>query len=235
MDEATQLSLLWGGLAAGFFGSVHCFAMCGGIASALGLAAAPARRTPGAMLGLQLCYSAGRVASYSVAGALAGSLGFFLTEALGPQGPFLLRILAGGFLVALGLYIAGWWLGLRQIEALGAKLWQRFSPLVKRLQPVNGPFKALLIGGLWGWLPCGLVYSVLVTASSAGSWAWGALTMTAFGVGTLPALLITGALAQRISVLARQREVRWAAGSLLLLFGCWTLVGASLALRHACH
>jgi len=234
MIEATQFSLLWGGLAAGFFGSVHCFAMCGGIASALSLAA-PADRTRVAHLGLQLCYSLGRIASYSLAGALAGSLGFFLTETLGPKGPFLLRILAGVFLVALGLYIAGWWLGLRHLEALGAKLWQRFAPLVKRLQPVDGPIKALLIGGLWGWLPCGLVYSVLVTASSAGSWTWGALTMTAFGVGTLPALLITGALAQRLSGLARRQNVRWAAGALLILFGFWTAVGASLALRHACH
>jgi sulfite exporter TauE/SafE len=235
MDESTQLSLLLGGLAAGFFGSVHCFVMCGGIASALGQVLSPARRTPGVMMGLQLCYSAGRIASYSIAGALAGSLGFFLTEALGPKGPFVLRMLAGAFLVALGLYIAGWWLGLRKLEALGARLWKHFSPLVKCLQPVDGPLKAVLIGGLWGWLPCGLVYSVLVTASSAGSGMWGALTMTAFGVGTLPALLITGTLAQRVSALARRQKARWIAGGLLVLFGVWTFAGAAMAFRHACH
>ncbi len=234
-ETATKLGLLLAALGVGFFGSTHCFAMCGGIAAALGQATETEQSPRSRRFFLQLLYSVGRIASYAAAGALAGALGFLLADTLGPRGPFLLRMVAGAFLVALGLYLAGWWLGLRHIEVLGARLWRKLSPLVGKLLPVDSPGKALLVGGLWGWLPCGLVYSALATAASAGGGLWGALCMLSFGLGTIPAILATGSLAEAAGRLLRRREVRWLLGVSILLFGLWTIWGATLAMQEHCH
>jgi sulfite exporter TauE/SafE len=89
--------------------------------------------------------------------------------------------------------------------------------------PVRHPAQALALGLLWGWLPCGLVYSTLVWSVSAGG-AWqGAALMLAFGLGTLPNLLLMGVAAGAIARLARDARVRQVAGGTVVLFGLWTL------------
>jgi sulfite exporter TauE/SafE len=212
----------------GFLGSVHCIGMCGGIAGALAQAAARGGR--GLRLLTLSCYSLGRITSYAVAGALVSAAGFILAGPLGWRGPLVLRTLAGIILVALGLTVSGWWPLLRHLEALGLGLWRRVSPLAARIQPVASPPRAFLLGLLWGWLPCGLVYSALLSAAAAGSAPGGALVMTSFGLGTLPALLAAGALAQQLAGLARRRGIRGGAGLLILSFGVWTIVAACLPL-----
>lgn len=214
----------------GLLGGVHCVGMCGGIVTALtfGLPAERRQRV-GAMLPFLLAYNTGRIASYTLAGALMGGAGLLLAQLAPVQtAQRVLLVVAALFMVAMGLYIAGWWTGLGRLERLGGALWRRLEPYGRRLLPVQRPGQALALGALWGWLPCGLVYSALVWAvSSGGAWQ-GAALMLAFGLGTLPNLLLMGAAAGAISRLARRPLIRQVAGAAVLLFGLWTLWAAWL-------
>lgn len=209
----------------GLLGGVHCVGMCGGIVAALSLGSrTPAGVTPWSLL---LSYNLGRIASYSVAGALAGGAGWFAARLLDVhQAQLWLQLLAAAFMIALGLYLAGWWQGLARVERAGAMLWRRIEPLGRRFMPVRSPGQALVLGGLWGWLPCGLVYSVLIWSLSAGGLVQGALLMAAFGLGTLPNLLLMGAMAARLGQWMRKPWVRALAGALVAGFGVLMLVQA---------
>lgn len=229
------LALLAAGAAVGFLGSAHCVAMCGGIAGALSLAQPPARRHGAARLLHHAAYSAGRLASYALAGALAGALGLAAATLFGGTAP--LRVAAALLMVLLGLYLCGWRTGLGWLERQGSRLWRRVAPLAARLRPGQSPLGAFALGGLWGWLPCGLVYSALALAAAGGGAARGAVLMLGFGLGTLPALLATGLAAQRLGAVAPR--ARRLAGAMLIAFGVWTFAssGAMTASDTAvpCH
>lgn len=212
--------LLVSALILGLLGGGHCLGMCGGLMGALTLAIPPDQR--GRRLQLLLAYNLGRILSYSLAGLLLGLAGWAIA---GSKAEVVMRTVAALLLIAMGLYLAGWWSGLTRIEALGRGLWRHIQPLTRRLMPVTSIPKAVVLGGLWGWLPCGLVYSTLLWASSQGSAVDSALLMLAFGLGTWPVLLATGLAAERITALLRKRGVRMAGGLLVILFGIWTLPG----------
>jgi uncharacterized protein len=214
--------------AVGLLGGVHCVGMCGGIVAALTFGLPSERRQGvGATLPFLLAYNGGRIASYTLAGAIMGGAGMLIAQLLPVQvAQRLLLVLAGLFMVAMGLYLAGWWAGLGWLERAGGVLWRRLEPYGRRLMPVRHPAQALALGLLWGWLPCGLVYSTLVwSVSSGGAWQ-GAALMLAFGLGTLPNLLLMGVAAGAIARLARDVRVRQVAGGAVLLFGLWTLWAA---------
>jgi sulfite exporter TauE/SafE len=211
----------------GLLGGVHCVGMCGGIVGALTFGLPEERRDRvGRMLPFQLAYNLGRIASYTLAGAIMGGLGVLLARMLPVYyAQQALLALAGIFMILLGLYLAGWWSGLSRVEAAGGVLWRRIEPLGRRLLPVRSPARALVLGLLWGWLPCGLVYSVLIWSVSAGSAAAGAGLMLAFGLGTLPNLLAMGLLASALARWARRPAVRRMAGGLVIALGVYTLWG----------
>ena len=204
----------------GLLGGGHCLGMCGGLMGALTLAIPPEQRAR--RLRLLLAYNLGRILSYAAAGLLIGLAGWAVAS---NPAAMLLRVLAGLLLIAMGLYLAGWWSGLTRIEAVGRHLWRHLQPVASRLMPVSSLPRALLLGAVWGWLPCGLVYSTLLWASSQGSPGESALLMLAFGLGTWPVLLATGMAAERLTALLRRRGVRVAGGLLVILFGIWTLPG----------
>ncbi len=212
--------LLASALILGLLGGGHCLGMCGGLMGALTLAIPPEQRAR--RLRLLLAYNLGRILSYATAGLLIGLAGWAVASS---PAAMVLRVIAGLLLIAMGLYLAGWWSGLTRIEALGRHLWRHLQPLASRLMPVSSLPRALLLGAVWGWLPCGLVYSTLLWASSQGSPADSALLMLAFGLGTWPVLLATGMAAERLTALLRRRGVRVAGGLLVILFGLWTLPG----------
>jgi sulfite exporter TauE/SafE len=87
-------------------------------------------------------------------------------------------------MIALGLYIGGWWFGLRQIEKVGGIIWQKIEPISRRFIPINSLFQAFILGALWGWLPCGLVYTILIWSISTSNAIEGGLLMLSFGLGT---------------------------------------------------
>ena len=204
----------------GLLGGGHCLGMCGGLMGALTLAIPPEQRAR--RLRLLLAYNLGRILSYAAAGLLIGLAGWAVASS---PAAMLLRVLAGLLLIVMGLYLAGWWSGLTRIEAVGRHLWRHLQPVASRLMPVSSLPRALLLGAVWGWLPCGLVYSTLLWASSQGSPGESALLMLAFGLGTWPVLLATGMAAERLTALLRRRGVRIAGGLLVILFGIWTLPG----------
>jgi sulfite exporter TauE/SafE len=206
---------LIGAFVVGLLGGVHCAGMCGGIVGALSFGAHAHQRTP-----ILLAYNLGRVASYTLAGAIMGALGFFFSGLLPVQhAQRVLLSLAGGFLILMGLYLAGWWNGLSAVERAGGMLWRRIEPLGRGLIPVQTVRHGLLIGALWGWLPCGLVYSALVWTISSGGALEGALLMLAFGLGTLPNLLLMGLAAAQLQRWIKHPFVRALAGSLVIGFG----------------
>jgi sulfite exporter TauE/SafE len=214
----------------GLSGGAHCFGMCGGIVGALtlGLPATPGRPFLG-RLPFLLAYNLGRLLSYMVAGMLAGGFGAWATHLMAVhQAQLILQLLAGLFMILLGLYLAGWWSGLARVEQAGGRLWRRIEPLGRRLLPVRTPARALGIGLVWGWLPCGLVYSTLVWAMGAGGALNGGLLMLCFGLGTLPALLAMGAFAATLAGFIRRPWVRQVAGALVIGFGIYQI---SLAAR----
>ncbi|MEX6502754.1 sulfite exporter TauE/SafE family protein [Pseudomonas zhanjiangensis] len=204
----------------GLLGGGHCLGMCGGLMGALTLAIAPEQRAQ--RLRLLLAYNLGRILSYGVAGLLLGLAGWALASS---PAALVLRVAAALLLISMGLYLAGWWSGLTRVEALGQGLWRHIQPLTRRFMPVDHAGKALVLGGLWGWLPCGLVYSTLLWSASQGDALDSAALMLAFGLGTLPVLLATGMAAERMIALLRKRGVRTAGGLLVILFGLWTLPG----------
>ncbi|MGN8249855.1 sulfite exporter TauE/SafE family protein [Pseudomonas sp. SMV7] len=214
------LPLLGSALILGLLGGGHCLGMCGGLMGALTLAIPPEQR--GRRLRLLLAYNLGRVLSYGCAGLLLGLAGWAVASS---PAALALRVLAALLLIVMGLYLAGWWSGLTRIEALGRGLWRHIQPIASRLLPVSSLPRALLLGALWGWLPCGLVYSTLLWAASQGNAGYSAALMLAFGVGTWPVLLATGLAAERVNTLLKRRSVRVAGGVLVMLFGIWTLPG----------
>ncbi|WP_027592931.1 sulfite exporter TauE/SafE family protein [Pseudomonas sp. LAIL14HWK12:I7] len=214
------LPLLGSALILGLLGGGHCLGMCGGLMGALTLAIPPEQR--GRRLQLLLAYNVGRILSYACAGLLVGLAGWAVASS---PAALALRVVAALLLIAMGLYLAGWWSGLTRIEALGRGLWRHIQPIASRLLPVSSLPRALLLGALWGWLPCGLVYSTLLWAASQGNAGYSAALMLAFGLGTWPVLLATGLAAERVSSLLRRRSVRMAGGLLVILFGLWTLPG----------
>jgi sulfite exporter TauE/SafE len=233
-------------LIAGLAGSVHCAGMCGGIVSAFSVGAphsgaAPARVIPIARAGTGmaagahvLAYNAGRIGSYMLAGAIAGGLaGSVASLARMASAQAAAFWMANLMLAAMGLYLMDAWRGLARVEAAGAVLWRRVQPLVKPLVPMDTPLKALALGGLWGWVPCGMVYSMLLTAMLTGSALDGALVMGAFGLGTLPMLLTMGMLGARLRQYLQRRAVRVACGLLVLGFGLLGLARAASGGQHA--
>jgi len=200
----------------GLLGGVHCAGMCGGIVGALSFGLPGGRNIP-----ILLAYNAGRISSYTAAGALMGALGFYFSGLLPVQtAQRVLLTLAGLFLVLMGLYLAGWWNALSRIERAGGVLWRRIEPLGRGLLPVRSVRHGFVLGLLWGWLPCGLVYSALVWTVASGGPVQGASLMLAFGLGTLPNLLLMGVAAAQLNRWIRRPAVRAAAGVLVMLFGC---------------
>lgn len=196
----------------GLFASVHCLGMCGGIITALSLGLPQTiRQDRLKFVTLIGAYNLGRIFSYAVAGALAGAFGYlFLGLVQNHTGHYAIRILAGVMLVLLGLHIAGWLPVLKRIEGIGARLWQLLRPLGQYFLPLDSPLKALFMGCIWGWLPCGMVYSVLLWSATSADPVSGSLVMFCFGLGTLPSLIAAGLLGdvlQRLFVRANIRKV----------------------------
>jgi hypothetical protein len=221
-EAALPLSLLVLGLASG----VHCAGMCGGIVAAFSTQPLSFARTPSPDWPRQLAFNLGRITSYAAAGALAGALGAgaYVVAALPAQTA--LFVLANMVLVLAALHLFGVTGFLSRIERLGVPLWRRIQPLAARLLRARPLPHAYAAGALWGWLPCGLVYSALAASAFAGGPASGAAAMLAFGIGTLPNLLAAGLAATQVRKWLRGRAVRAAAGAAVLLFGAYGLAHA---------
>jgi len=215
MPDSTFIALFLVGL----LGGTHCVGMCGGIVGALSMGSR-------GRWSMHLAYNLGRIASYAVAGAVAGALGAASLHLDGQMPVRLaLYLLANVMLICLGLYLVGVTRALALTERIGQHLWRHLQPFTRRFLPARSVAQALPLGLLWGWLPCGLVYSALATALTAGSVGRGAAIMLAFGLGTLPNLLLAGLLFSRLQEFTRRPVVRLFSGLLVLGFGLYGLLG----------
>jgi sulfite exporter TauE/SafE len=214
----------------GLAASGHCVVMCGGIAAALGVASGngPAGAPK---LTLVLSYQLGRIASYTIAGAMAGGVLGSIVSVLDIESVRVgLRSLSAlALLLAAGVAFGrirdkGW--------GIGGWLWPRLAPLGRRLLPVTHPGRALVFGMIWGWMPCGFVYSVVLTAALAADPVSSAATMIAFGLGTVPAMLATGLGAPQLLRFAGRPAARMAAGTLLIACAGLTFAAPWLPALH---
>ena len=212
------LPLFGTALLTGLLGSAHCLGMCLGISSMIaighdGTVAASKPLLAGA-------YNAGRVLSYMVIGALVGGLGSAFVSLIPTiAGP--VRLIGGVLIGLIGLQIAFRWQILAPLERAGLSVWQHIKPLASRVLPVTSVPRAIGLGLLWGWLPCGLVYSVLLLAATTANVAAGAGTMLAFGIGTMPAMILTGIGGLRLSTtIGRHHRM---AGLLIAVVGLLTI------------
>jgi len=232
MDSALLAAFL-----VGLAGGAHCVGMCGGIVAATALRGGGLRMvTAGALavsgpvlagqIVFHLAFNSGRVASYAAAGAVVGAIGSLglLLDAIVPV-QLALRVLASGLILLVGLHVAG--VGSAVVASLergGAGLWRAVRRAGVGVFPPDTPVKALAAGGVWGWLPCGLVYGMLATALVSGSASRGAAVMLAFGLGTLPNLIAAGLLAERLRRALQRPAVRRAAGLAIATLGAIALV-----------
>ncbi len=222
----------------GLLGSGHCIAMCGGITTMLTSALSSNKynnnqpipinnqsehKVQASKTTLIFCYNLGRIACYSFIGAIVGFTGAIAAKNIGlPLAG--LRMFSAVFVILLGLYLGQWLMWLNRIEVLGKRLWQYISPLASKAIPVNTPIKALSLGAIWGWLPCGLVYSTLTWALASTSIVKGASIMFFFGLGTLPALLTLSIGFESIKNLLVKPRLRKMMALLLIFFGIYSFI-----------
>ena len=207
-------------LLTGFLGSAHCLGMCAGISGLFAVSVDVASLR--GQLPMALTYNTGRMAGYVLLGAVVAAFGGRLVSVVpGIAAP--IRLISGTIIVFIGLQVALDWRLLNLIERMGSVLWKGLAPIAGRLWPVTTLPRALGLGLVWGWLPCGLVYSVLLIAAASAEPLDGALIMLLFGIGTLPAMLMTGMSAAQMSHLMQGTFLRRGAGWLIVILGLLTL------------
>ena len=202
----------------GFLGSAHCFGMCGGISGLFAVNASVASLR--AQFPKAIAYNLGRILTYAIIGAAVAVLGKSAVASI-PALMAPIRLASGALIIFVGLQLAFGWRILAPLENAGARLWKRIAPAAKGLVPVNTIPQAFGLGLIWGWLPCGLVYSVLLLAATTAEPAGGGLVMIAFGLGTMPAMVATGVSASKLAQFMSGK--RMGAGLLIILLGLATI------------
>ncbi len=202
----------------GFLGSAHCFGMCAGISGLFAINAEV--QSLKIQLPKAIAYNAGRVLTYALLGLLVAALGKTAVSSI-PDLAAPIRLASGLLIILVGLQLAFNWRILSPLETAGSKIWQRIAPAARGLVPVRTIAQALGLGLIWGWLPCGLVYSVLLLAATTTEPVNGALVMIAFGLGTMPAMIATGVSASKLAQFMSRK--RLGTGLLIVLLGLATI------------
>ncbi len=226
------------GIILGLMGSGHCVAMCGGIISSLSITTKTAynekseknisirelNNKSSSWLPI-LLYQIGRISSYALAGLLVGIVGNLFGTSVENLTPIpLLKIFSSLLIILMGINIARIPLGKFNIEIIGQYFWNLIKPLSKNLFPVDTPYKAMLLGSIWGWLPCGLVYTSLGYAASTADSLSSATFMFSFGLGTLPSTLLISAMSIKIKKVLNNLMVIRITGAIFVITGVYMLI-----------
>lgn len=204
----------------GFLSSLHCIGMCGSIIGTLSYSLAPEiRNNKFRLFALVFNYNLGRILSYALAGGLVGFLSSMVNLPFDQgQGHRILQILSAIVMTGAGLHLAGWFPRFAYIEKMGVGLWKLVEPFGRKLIPVHNSLQALFFGMIWGWLPCGLIYTALALAATTGDVLNSSMTMLAFGLGTLPAVMGIGIMTQLLARISKAKHLRQAVGVLFIIF-----------------
>ncbi|WP_428353544.1 sulfite exporter TauE/SafE family protein [Methyloprofundus sp.] len=203
----------------GLFSSLHCVSMCGSIIGTLSYSLKPEiRKDKSKMLTFIFSYNFGRIFSYMLAGLIIGLIESVLTLPLGAEhGHRFLQIISALIITGAGFYIAGWFPSFAYIEKTGSYFWKTIEPYGRKLIPVTTLKQAFLFGMVWGWIPCGLVYTALALAATTGDITLSMLSMLTFGLGTLPAVMGLGMVSSFITRLSSMQTTKQVIGMLLVL------------------
>ena len=226
MLTASLLSALLMGL----IGSTHCIGMCGGIISTLSTNFSGREQAHPFLI--QLFYNLGRISTYAFIGFLIGLFSSQMMDLLPNPRAVSMKITAV-FFILLGLYVSQLVNSFRFLEAAGQKLWIHIEPFGRKYLPASNAFNAWKLGLIWGWLPCGLVYSALALAMTQVHPVHSATIMAVFGLGTLPTLLLIGHFASNVKTLLQNKWVRMVLGLILILYGLSQLFGLPASHMHA--
>jgi len=209
---------------AGLLGSGHCFGMCGGIAGSLG-ALSGGGTSKRALIKPAVQFNLGRLLGYAILGAIAAGV-------IGAVGEIVslksyarwFRMVTALMVLVIGASFIIDWRGLAILEKGGAGIWKRIMPLATKISQRNDWLGRTGLGICWGFLPCGLVYTVLMTAASTANALTGALTMFAFGVGTAPAMMGLTVAAPALGTFLGDRLVRRIVGFSLIVLAIWMVI-----------
>ena len=241
------VSALIGAWLAGILGGVHCIAMCGGFLTAIASSGVPAAAQGRPLLAArvlarrQFPYNLGRITTYTLLGAIAGSAGALALASSTSLLPLqrALYVIANLFLLGLAIAIAGRRQGFAWLQRAGLAMFGKVLPAIRPLLLARAASARYAVGMIWGFVPCALTYSVLPIALFAGGALQGGAVMLAFGLGTLPNLMAAGLVVARARTWLEARSIRFAAALLLAAFaaiGIWrALTGTpSLAQQPFC-
>lgn len=229
MSQLIDFSAIFTAFFAGILGSGHCFGMCGGIAAGLGSLPGHDRNKPQAISAL--LFNIGRILSYAALGLISAWILMQAGQVLNvPKWSMILRLVTALMIFMIGLQFLFNWQLLAVIERGGARVWKLILPLAVKASSLPGGSGRLLLGLCWGLLPCGLVYSILLTAAAAGSPLSGAVIMFAFGLGTLPSMLGMSLAAPTLAVLLSDQWTRKLMGIAMILLAVLSL---SIIVIHA--
>lgn len=200
----------------GLFSSLHCIGMCGSIIGTLTYSLSQELRNNKRILfSIILSYNLGRVASYAIAGAVVGLLSLPFSQGMAYR---FLQLVSAAIMTGAGLYIGGWFPRFAYIEKMGSRFWKLIEPFGRKMIPVKTRSQAMLFGMVWGWLPCGLIYTALALAATTGNVMHSSMTMLAFGLGTLPAVVGVGIMTTLLARLSKARLFKQIVGVLFIIF-----------------
>jgi sulfite exporter TauE/SafE len=226
------ISLLAAAATIGLMGSAHCVGMCGGVSAALLINQDASKPNQ-----FFFAFHFARVLSYVIAGAVLGSIGLVLAQQLAPIG-IALKLFAAVMLILVGLYSLNWFNGLRRLEAIGVPVWKKIQPYTKRYLPPKSLKDASLLGALWGWIPCGLVYGALSFALASGSIYRAGLVMFVFGMSTMPSLWLSTMASNRLKHVFSANGSKAVIGMTMLCFGflnLYSTAGMMISPHHDHH
>ncbi len=207
----------------GLMSALHCLGMCGGISTLLSFgtdANVPDRRFKSVII--SAVYNIGRIFSYAVIGLMVGLISKLSVQKIFvANGHVYLQLLSSLMLIMIALHLLGWFSKLSVLEKIGGLLWKKIQSIAKIFLPIDSLLKAFLIGSLWGWLPCGLVYSVLLLAATASEPVESMIYMLSFGLGTLPAMMLVSVASQGFRAKLKDSKVRYVFSMFIILLALY--------------
>ncbi|HEY3487049.1 MAG TPA: sulfite exporter TauE/SafE family protein [Gammaproteobacteria bacterium] len=216
----------------GLSSAPHCIGMCGGIAGAMNTSPDRPLYPRAVLWRYSLLQNTGRIFSYTLMGSAFAFLG---APIFGLEYANAARVVTGVIFIILGIHFAFDWQGIRRVERIGQPLWRLVAPHAKKLLPVGTSQGSFLLGMTWGLLPCGLVYTMLLLAASSMDVSQSAITMLAFGSGTLPAMFAFSWFSLGGRNWLRFRGWRRVVGLCTFFLGLWVIIQFIMTIYNGAH